>query len=151
MKFLNILAITSCLLLNCFSVQASATDLHTKSSTINKGYKEIHTKDLEKLIKSQAKITIVDSRTKSEDDGKRVPKAIFVPLDAKDDEVHAKLNDKNAEIIVYCESSDCPVSKYMAERLVKMGYKNVTRYLEGIEGWESSKLPIEHTPIANKK
>lgn len=104
-------------------------------------YKEIHTDELRDLLKTNPHVILVDVRNL--DDGTRIQGAKLIPHDSKEELIIAKLPNKNAAIVVYCVSKDCPASKFMAKRLVKMGYKNVYKYPEGIEGWETSGNPVE--------
>lgn len=102
------------------------------------GYREIQTNELQDLLKKNPSITIVDARLPKHDDGNRIPGAKFIPYDTFEDTIQATLPNKEETIIVYCASIRCPVSKYMSERLVSLGYQNVVRYPEGLEGWEKS-------------
>lgn len=120
----------------------------TKVEAAPKEYKEIHTEELRSLLKSNPSVVLIDVR--SLDDGTRIPGAKFMPYDTKEEVILANLPDKNATIVVYCVSVECPVSKFMAKRLAKMGYKNVYKFPEGIEGWEASGNPIDKVEAAKK-
>lgn len=109
-----------------------------------KGYREINSHALAELIRSHGhSIEIVDARNVAHDDGKRIPGAKVIPLNATIENITANLPDKNAKIIVYCSNSNCPLSALMANRLFRMGYKNVWKYSGGIEEWEVSGQKIE--------
>ena len=45
---------------------------------------------------------------------------------------------KDAEIIVYCSSGTCIASVQAADKLEKAGYTNVTRYKDGLAGWQNT-------------
>lgn len=81
----------------------------------------------------------IDARGIQADDGKRIPSAKAIPFDAPENIIKANLVDKQAMIIVYCANTQCNESNRLIERLLKMGYINVWKYLEGIEEWEKKR------------
>jgi rhodanese-related sulfurtransferase len=117
-------------------------DVKVSESTQDVGYKDIHTKDVMDLLKSNPSLIIVDARTAEYDDGHRIGKAKFIPYDTREEVIAVALPEKNAAIVVYCTSAECPLSKYLAQRLVEMGYTNVSRYVEGLQEWETGNNPI---------
>ena len=108
-----------------------------KEVTSTSGYKEIHTEELRKLLKANKDITIIDARPSDPKENK-IPGSKSLPYNAKEEIIKGVLTDKNAVIVVYCYSVDCPLSHELAKRLVKLGYTNVLKYPEGIEGWKKS-------------
>jgi rhodanese-related sulfurtransferase len=50
---------------------------------------------------------------------------------------------KEDEIVVYCANITCPASIYAYNTLTQMGYKNVHRYAEGIQDWETAGYAVE--------
>jgi len=99
--------------------------------------------------------TIVDTRKAAEYGEGSIKGAISVPYDpeksAKDANFDAsqdkfdmsKLADKNANIVVFCNSGSCWKSYKAAVVLAKNGYKNVNWYRNGYPDWKARKLPIE--------
>ena len=53
------------------------------------------------------------------------------------------LPDKSVPIVVYCSNVPCRNSGLVGERLLKLGYRNVRKYREGIEDWAAAGLPTE--------
>ena len=49
---------------------------------------------------------------------------------------------KDADIVVYCGSYQCPTSKQAAEKLADMGFTNVRAYEGGIKEWSESGNPL---------
>lgn len=98
---------------------------------------------------------IVDTRKAAEYGEGSIKGAISVPYDpeksAKDANFDAsqdkfdmsKLADKNANIVVFCNSGSCWKSYKAAVVLAKNGYKNVNWYRNGYPDWKARKLPIE--------
>lgn len=127
--------------------QLSAVDparlagIHTENAP---HYHEISTPELKQRIEKQGRhIVILDTRTKEYDDGRRIPGAKFFPYNSKDEEIALTIPKKDTLVVVYCTNSKCPASKFLADRLVVMGYTNVYKYGEGIEGWIKGGNPIE--------
>jgi rhodanese-related sulfurtransferase len=54
-----------------------------------------------------------------------------------------KLADKNAKIVVFCNSGTCWKSYKAAKVLADNGYKNVFWYRDGVPDWKARKLPME--------
>jgi rhodanese-related sulfurtransferase len=108
----------------------------------NKGYKEIHTEELKKLLDSKQPVMLIDAR-KTITVG-TLPGAKHLVYDASEQTIKRTLDSasKDATIVVYCARTECPLSKYLAENLVKAGYTNVYKYPEGIEEWMKT-YPID--------
>ena len=116
-----------------------------KEADGNKGYDEIHTKELHELLDKNKNVIVVDSRPADPYDNK-IPGSKSVPYNAKDEIIEGILTNKEALIVVYCYSPECHLSTKLAKRLVKLGYKNVVKFPEGIKGWqdsEKSSKPLE--------
>lgn len=121
-----------------------------KTTQSKNSYQEIHTKEISSFIKANPSAVILDVRSVKYDDGNRIPGAKFLPHDSSDEEIQAVIPSRETIVLVYCTSEECPLSEIMAERLVKMGYKNVVRYVEGLEAWENTGLPVDHATPGKK-
>lgn len=98
---------------------------------------------------------IVDTRKASEYGEGSIKGAISVPYDPEKSDKAAnfdgsadkfdmgKLGDKNAVIVVFCNSGTCWKSYKSAVTLAKHGYKNVNWYRDGFPDWKARNLPIE--------
>lgn len=53
------------------------------------------------------------------------------------------LPDRHAAIVTYCSSPTCANSGQVAAALERLGYTNVRKYAEGIQGWTEAGLPTE--------
>jgi len=93
--------------------------------------------EVESMLEAAA---IIDARGTGETS---IKGAKFLAADAKDSEIHKVLADKKAIIIVYCGNVKCPASMTLAERLVGLGYTNVSHYAGGIAEWEENKKPVD--------
>ncbi len=64
--------------------------------------------------------------------------------------------DKNAQLITYCGSINCPNAYQLMHLLWEEGYRNVQFFPSGIFGWEMSGYPLEGesalvSPASRKK
>jgi rhodanese-related sulfurtransferase len=122
-------------------------------TTAPAGVKLVDAKAVQAL---QAKgAVIVDTRKASEFGEGTIKGAISIPYDpeksakdanfdpAQDKFNMAKLADKNATIVVFCNAGSCWKSYKSAVVLAKNGYKNVHWYREGMPDWKARNLPIE--------
>jgi len=99
--------------------------------------------------------TLVDARKASEYGEGSIKGAISVPydpeksaksadFDSSKDKFHMdKLKDKNADLVVFCNSGTCWKSYKAAAVLARNGYKNVHWYRDGFPDWKARKLPTE--------
>lgn len=106
---------------------------------------KVDTAGLKALLDSGKTVTVLDARSGKWDDGKRIPGAKSLSASSSDADIAAALPDKNAAVVTYCGGVKCPASNALAEKLGKLGYKNVTEYPEGIEGWTKAGHPVEET------
>lgn len=70
-----------------------------------------------------------------------IPGSINVPLDELEN--YTRDLDLNREIIVYCSNYLCTASKYAAELLQKLGFKQVYAYEAGMAEWRQHGLPVD--------
>lgn len=122
-------------------------------TTAPAGIKLVEAKEVQDLMAKGAKV--VDTRRASEYAEGTIKGAINVPYDpeksAKDANFDstqdkfdmAKLADKNAMIVTFCNSGSCWKSYKAAVVLAKNGYKNVAWYRNGFPDWKAKKLPTE--------
>ena len=52
------------------------------------------------------------------------------------------LPDKEAQVVVYCASTECQNSSKASRMLEELGYKNVHEYEEGKQHWLEAGLPV---------
>ena len=99
---------------------------------------------------------IVDTRKASEFGEGSIKGAISVPydpeksakepiFDSKMDTFNfaAKLPNKDAKIVLFCNAGSCWKSYKSASVLAANGYKNVFWYREGVPDWKARNLPME--------
>ena len=106
------------------------------------GYKHIDIETVQAAV-TEGKTVILDARGGKWDDGKRIPGAKqLAPAEAAA-KAATLIPAKDSRVIVYCTNLHCPASKYLAAELIKLGYTNIEKYPDGIEGWEKAGKPVE--------
>lgn len=73
-----------------------------------------------------------------------IPGAINVPVNSDDfaERIQAAAN-KDDEVVVYCQNTDCDASPRAAEKMEKLGFTRVFDYEAGKEDWRDAGLPVE--------
>jgi rhodanese-related sulfurtransferase len=72
-----------------------------------------------------------------------LPGAINLPPEWVDERGPRRIPDRDTEVVVYCANATCDSSVIVANRLLELGYRNVSHYLEGKRGWIDAGLPLE--------
>ena len=104
-------------------------------------YKTLPMDEFEKAI-AQPNVMVVDVRTPEEYAEGHIVGAINIDWKAGHFAEQAEvLLDKDKTIAVYCIHARR--SKFAAEELLKMGYKNVIELQDGLEVWINAGKPIE--------
>lgn len=93
---------------------------------------DIDIKDLNKIIKANLDIILLDVRSKQEFNEGHLNAAINIPLYELEACCNCKLKDKNRVIIVYCQSG--VRSKKAIKILYKNGFKNLYNLKGGLDG-----------------
>ena len=106
------------------------------SSAFAADFADISHKDLTAAIETKAAVVIDVNGSDSFKAG-HIPSAI--DFEAKEKEL-AKLlpADKNALVVAYCGSAQCPAWKQAAAAVAKLGYTNVKHYTGGLSGWKEA-------------
>ncbi|MDF1591976.1 MAG: rhodanese-like domain-containing protein [Desulfobacterales bacterium] len=93
---------------------------------------------MKKLIDTKADMVLVDSRPKrSMYDKGHIPTAISIP-DSEFDKLKDQLpQDKEKQLIFYCEGFKCKLSHNSAAKAIGLGYKNVAVYAAGYPAWKT--------------
>lgn len=83
----------------------------------------------------------VDVREPNETAMGNIPGAILVPRGLLEFRIASAVEDKNANIVVYCKSGGR--SALATYTLMHMGYKNVVSMDGGWSAWEEAAYPVE--------
>ncbi len=98
--------------------------------------------ELKKLVDDKSAV-ILDARPGKYFDGNLIPGAKNIPYDAPEAELTAAIPSKGALVVTYCTNTQCPASKWLAERLTKLGYTNVKEYHGGIADWMAAGYNVD--------
>lgn len=95
-------------------------------------YRQISQEEAKKMMEKDDGHIIVDVRREDEFAQGHIPNAICIPNESIDAREPKELPDKDQIILVYCRSGNR--SKQAAEKLAKLGYRNVYEF-GGIIDW----------------
>lgn len=102
------------------------------SGNTDPGYETISAEDAKNRMEENKTAIVVDVRTESEYKEGHIEGAILIPNETMIDTPPEELPDFDSEILLYCRSGNR--SQQAAEKLVKMGYTNVSDF-GGIIDW----------------
>ena len=99
--------------------------------------------ELKLMIDSGDDLNLVEVLPAKEYESGHLPGAVSLPLENLRQLAPTRLPDRDARILTYCGSSDCPMSTRAAEMLEGMGYTDVSEYVAGKADWRHAGLPLE--------
>jgi len=107
--------------------------------------KTITTEELKKKIDDGGDFYLIDVLSQNSFEARHIPGAKNTPngpnyIERFDKEIGAA---KDAEIIVYCSSSECMASVQASHALDEAGYTNVAHYKDGLAGWQNAGYKFE--------
>lgn len=73
-----------------------------------------------------------------------IPGAINVPVNSDDfaERIQAVAN-KDDEVVVYCQNSECDASSRAVETMKKLGFKRAFDFEAGKDDWRKAGLPVQ--------
>ncbi len=105
---------------------------------------EIATADLVQDYSAE-KFSFVDARSAMEFEMGHVPGAVNIPIDKEGAELAdlAAKVDSDRKVIVYCDGLACGKSMIVAKKLRGLGFKDISIYTDGIDGWIGAGMDLE--------
>jgi len=88
-------------------------------------------------------ITVVDALPPAPYAGRHLPGALNVTAEDDDAVVRSALPDLDAKIVTYSTDGACTRGPELADRLVRLGYTDVSLYRDGIAGWVAAGHPVD--------
>jgi len=108
-------------------------------------YKEITHEELKKKLDNKEDIAVIDTLGEMSYERAHLPRAVMIDGHEADfvGKVEKMFPDKNKEIVVYCASFSCPLSGASANKLMGVGYKNVSAFEGGLMDWAEAGYDFE--------
>ena len=99
---------------------------------------------LKLLIDSGEKFILVDLRPAKEFRDKRLPGSRSIPVT----ELEKRLSEipKSGRVVIYAAEASNDIPDAVFQLFEDERYKNITVMLEGFQGWEKRKYPVEPKP-----
>ena len=88
-------------------------------------------------------VTVVDALPESYYAQAHLPGAVNLVEADVETKAADLLPDRDAAIVTYCSNAACGNSEAVANRLRRLGYRNVRKYREGIQDWIEAGLTVE--------
>lgn len=103
---------------------------------------KINKEKLKEKIEKGENLRILDVRDTPEYEKEHIIGAEHLLISEMDEKAELFFN-KNETIITYSEDIDCPAKKIAADKLEKMGFKNVLYYPGSWKDWKEAGYPTE--------
>lgn len=98
---------------------------------------EITTEELVELKNNDEDFVLIGVLGEDYFDEEHIPGAINIPYEDIAAEALDRF-DKDQMLVVYCKNTACTASPEAAEKLDKIGFKQVYDYDVGLEGWKDA-------------
>jgi rhodanese-related sulfurtransferase len=105
--------------------------------------REITREELWQRIEGGDEFVLVDALAPMSFAHSHLPGAINLPPEWVDERGPGRIPDLDTDVVVYCASSTCDSSVIVGNRLVELGYRNVSHYAGGKRDWIEAGLPVE--------
>ncbi|MEJ2158088.1 MAG: rhodanese-like domain-containing protein [Desulfobacteraceae bacterium] len=104
--------------------------------------KKIARDEIVKKIENKEPMVLVEALPAKYYRKEHLPGAVNIPHDEIERLAPELLTDRHAFIVVYCASPTCENSGIAANKLMEMGYTDVSQYEEGKQGWKEAGLKL---------
>lgn len=112
--------------------------------------KTISTKEIKRAMDKDERFILVNVLDNAVYEEEHICGSINIPVAAI--EIDApELLGKDERVIVYCGGPQCLASQDAADKLVSLGYRDVTRYRGGMEEWTKAGYCTEGAAIERRK
>jgi rhodanese-related sulfurtransferase len=105
--------------------------------------REITREELWQRIERGDEFVLIDALAPMSFAHSHLPGAINLPPEWVDERGPRRIPDLDTEVVVYCATSTCDSSVIVGNRLVELGYRNVSHYAGGKRDWIEAGLPVE--------
>ncbi len=122
---------------NSFSESQPVVPEHIEGAVI------VSAEELIKLVYSNSKLLIVDSRKKSEFLKGHIEGAVnIVDTEISRNVLEKNLSSKSSAVLFYCNGPRCMRSSNSIYKALDWGYQNIFWFRGGWHEWSSKKLPV---------
>ncbi len=92
------------------------------------------------LEKNKNFSVVFDCRFKDDYKSGHLPSAVSCPIDISTADLRQKTANlnRNTYFTLYCQSSGCRFSDLVGSELMRLGFRNIRVYREGMEGWQNA-------------
>jgi rhodanese-related sulfurtransferase len=94
-------------------------------------------------VESEEEFVLVDALSPMSYAMSHLPGAVNIPPEGCERWAARRIPEKTTEVVVYCQNPDCESSVDVANRLLELGYENVSHYAGGKSDWVAAGLPLE--------
>lgn len=101
--------------------------------------------EVESMLRRGEDVLLVDAREPEPYAQGHLPGAVNYPYGNWLEE-GKPLPPKDRDLIVYCNSQDCPIGRLWSEQAVQRGYARVRHMKAGLAGWKEAGLRVESGP-----
>lgn len=101
---------------------------------------EVNSKVVQKMLRKDKKLIVLDVRTTGEFNDGHIKRAINIDIRQPDALEKIDKLDHNARYIVHCRTNHR--SKTASDHMVQSGFKMVYQMMDGITGWNQHKFPV---------
>lgn len=137
-KIMQILMVTTFLVTSSTSYALSgegARCVQSEEAVRHATYGHIDARGLKALIDINTPFILLDARGNKWNDATMIPGARLASYEFSIEELEQVIPNQNDLIVVYCYTFTCPLSRYLTDKLVDLGYKNVLEYSGGLKEW----------------
>lgn len=112
-----------------------------------KKYQTIDAGTLHERMAGHDRPILVNALAREAFDETRIPGSISIPAHAAV-RIAPEVLAKDQPIVVYCSSRSCTASPTLAQKLVDLGFTEVTDFEGGVEEWEHAAYPMQRSRAA---
>jgi rhodanese-related sulfurtransferase len=120
-------------------------DIHTDLASVQ----SLSAQELKDKIASNPALIVINVLPKEAYNDCHIAGSINIPLENLEDRV--KRWTRDTEIVVYCASQQCPLSREAYKTLAELGFTNIYAYEGGIEEWKAKSFSCEGSCTMDNK
>jgi rhodanese-related sulfurtransferase len=113
-----------------------------------KKYQTVDARELRLRLESETdRPVLVNALAREAFEEQRIPGSISIPA-ADALRIAPDVLAREQPVVVYCASRSCTASPTLAQKLVDIGFTDVTDFEGGVDEWEHAGYPLQGTRVA---